>query len=374
MGMKQTLTIKLVPTESQFQTLKETMETFNEACNSIAKTAFQTKTFNNWQLHHLVYRETREHFKLSAQMTVRAISKVADAYKTNRCDKATFNLQGAVIYDQRILSWKGLEAVSILTLEGRQRIPMQIGTYQQTRMDKIRGQADLIFRDNVFYLAATIETPEAAPFTPQDFLGIDVGIKNIATDNDGERWSGKELNGVRCRYAKIRSKLQSKGTKSARRLLKKRSRKEHRFVTAINHIISKRIVQKAKDTLRGIALENIKGIRLRVTVNDSSQRRAIHSWGFFQLQSFIEYKAKVEGVPVIYIDPRNTSRTCPSCGYIAKSNRNAESFKCGKCGLLGHADHIAAENIRRVVVNRPYVSKDFFRHIVFSPLGASQPL
>ena len=369
--MKQTLLIKIVPNETQFKALLKTMESFNAACNNIAETAFQTKTFNNWQLHHLVYREIREHFKLSAQMTVRAISKVADAYKTDRTNKATatFNLHGAIIYDQRILSWKGLETVSILTLEGRQKIPIQKGTYQQERIDKIRGQADLILKDKQFYIAATIEVPEAEPFLPKDFLGVDVGVKNIATDSDGERWIGKELNGKRSRYAKVRCKLQTKGTKSAKRLLKKRSRKEHRFATAINHAISKRIVQKAKDTFRGIALENLKGIRLRVTVNGSNQRRTIHTWSFNQLQSFIEYKAKAVGVPIIFVDPKNTSRTCPECGYIAKANREREKFNCGRCGFAGHADHIAAENIRRVAFNRPYASKDFFRHIL-SPLGA----
>jgi len=371
--MKQTLLVKLAPTEMQFQMLKETMEAFNEACNSIAETAFQTRTFNNWQLHHLVYHEIRERFKLSAQLTVRAISKVADAYKVSKETRVAFNLHGAVVYDQRILSWKGLEAVSILTLKGRQRVPMLIGTYQEARMDRIRGQADLILRDGIFYLAATIETPETEPFTAKDFLGVDLGIRNIATDSDGERWMGKELNGIRNRYAKIRKRLQSKGTKSSRRLLRKRSRKEHRFASAVNHAISKRIVQKAKDTLRGIALENLKGIRLRVTVKGSSQRRTIHSWSFNQLQQFIGYKAKLAGVPIVYVEPRNTSRTCPGCGFVAKANRKGESFRCQACGFAGHADSIAAENIRRVAVNRPHASKGFFRHVSLSPLGASHP-
>jgi IS605 OrfB family transposase len=367
--MNQTLIIKLIPDEIQYNALLHTMETFNNACNNISEIAFQTKTFNNWQLHHIVYREIREKFKLSSQLTVRAISKVSDAYKINRIIKATFNLHGSVVYDQRILSWKGLEAVSILTVESRCKIPMQIGIYQKSRMDKIRGQTELILRENVFYLAAIIEVYETDPFTPKDFLGVDVGIKNIATDSDGISWIGKELNGKRKRYVKIRSNLQSKGTKSAKKLLKKRSKKEHRFTTTINHIISKRIVQKAKDTLRGIALENLKGIRSGVTVNGSNQRRTLHSWGFYQLQNFIEYKAKVLGVPIVYVDPKNTSRTCPDCGYIAKSNRNGEQFHCGKCAFVGHADYVAAENIRRVAFNRPYISKEFSKQFFVSPLG-----
>ena len=368
--MKQTLLIKLVPNETQFAKLKETVQHFNEACNYVANTAFQRKVFNNWQLHHLVYRQIREQFHLSSQMAVRAISKVADAYKLDKTIKPTFNPHGAMIYDQRILSWKGLEYVSILTLEGRQIIPISIGFYQESRIDKIRGQADLILRDEKFYLAATIDAPEAEPFTPIDFLGIDLGVKNIATDSDGERWVGKEFNGVRSRYTKIRSKLQSKGTKSAKRLLKKRSGKEYRFATAINHAISKRIVQKAKDTLRGIALENLNGIRMRVTVNGSRQRRIIHSWSFNQLQSFIKYKAKVAGVPIVFVDPRNTSRTCPECGYVAKANRKGEEFQCGKCGLLGHADHTAAVNIGRAAFQPTIRLEGFFRQISLSPLGA----
>ena len=130
-----------------------------------------------------------------------------------------------MVYDQRILSWKGLECVSILTLDGRLKIPISIGSYQEARMDKIRGQADLLLRDGKFYLAATIEAPETEPSAPKDFLGVDLGVRNIAADSDGMRWAGKELNGTRSRYAKVRGKLQAKGTKSAKRLLKKRSRK-----------------------------------------------------------------------------------------------------------------------------------------------------
>ncbi|MCJ7632273.1 transposase [Candidatus Bathyarchaeota archaeon] len=367
--MKQTILIKLVPNETQFAELKETMQQFNEACNTVADTAFQRRVFNNWQLQHLIYRQIREQFHLSSQMAVRAISKVADSYKRDKTTKPTFDLNGAMVYDQRILSWKGLEYVSILTLRGRQKIPISIGFYQEARIDKIRGQADLILRDGKFYLAATIEAPETEPFTPIDFLGVDLGVKNIATDSDGERWVGKELNGIRSRHAKLRSKLQTMGTKSAKRLLKKRSGKEYRFATAINHAISKRIVQKAKDTLRGIALENLKGIRLRVTVKGSRQRRVLHSWGFNQLQNFIEYKAKVAGVPVVYIEPKNTSRTCPNCGYIAKTNRDGEQFYCGKCGFVGHADHIAAVNIGRVAFQPAIRLEGFFRQVSLSPLG-----
>src|SRR5690606_39939031 len=104
----------------------------------------------------------------------------------------------------------------------------------------------------------------------------------------------------------------------------------------------------------GIALEDLTHIRTRTTVR-KAQRREHASWSFFQLRSFIEYKARVAGVPVVAVDPRNTSRTCPDCGCIDKANRKSQSeLLCTSCGFAGHADVIAAGNIRRrAVVMRP---------------------
>lgn len=134
------------------------------------------------------------------------------------------------------------------------------------------------------------------PFEAQEYLGVDLGIKNIAVDGDGGTYSGGHLNGLRNRHAKLRSRLQSKTTRSARKLPRKRSMNEHRFASDVNHVVSKRIVAKAKDTGRGIALEGLGGIRERITVR-RSQRRVHHSWGFYQLRSFVEYKARLRGFP-----------------------------------------------------------------------------
>jgi IS605 OrfB family transposase len=130
------------------------------------------------------------------------------------------------------------------------------------------------------------------------------------------------------------------------RLLKHISGKESRFAS---------IVAKAKDTHRAIALEDLTGISTRVTVR-KAQRATLHSWSFYQLRQYITYKAKLAGIPVILVDPRNTSRTCPACGCIDKRNRpNQSSFLCVKCGHADHADHNAAENIRRAVIKQPNV-------------------
>ncbi|MER3403605.1 MAG: transposase, partial [Armatimonadota bacterium] len=157
--MNLTLIGKLQPDAKQSAALLETMERFNAACNAIAEVAFQGRTANKIRLQKLVYYDIRERFGLPAQMAVRAISKVAEAYKRDRSKKPSFRPHGAIIYDQRILSWKGLDRVSILTLRGRQLIPVVFGGYQAAHWKRIRGQADLIYRDGTFYLAVVVDVP-----------------------------------------------------------------------------------------------------------------------------------------------------------------------------------------------------------------------
>ena len=361
--MKLTLLVKLAPDDEQYSLLLQTMERFNEACDDIAKVAYHNRLANNWALHKLVYYRIREQYGLSAQMTVRAIGKVVEAYKRDKNILCKFKPHGAMVYDERILSWKGLEYASILTLEGRIKVPIRIGEYQKARMDRLKGQADLLLRNGVFYLAATIDAPEETPYDPVGTLGVDLGLKYLSYDSDGEHYSGKQVDEVRERNAKLKADLQSCGTKSAKRHLKHLSGKESRFKRNVNHVISKNLVAKAKGTQRRIALEDLKGIRKGVSAR-RSQRSRLHSWGFHQLRHFVEYKARLEGVQVIPVYPRGTSHICPACGVEDRKNRpERDLFRCIGCGYAGHADHVAAINIAaRANVNRPIVSEDFFEH------------
>ena len=355
--MKQTLMIKLAPTEEQHKALLKTMERFNEACNYASQIAFERYAFGQMKLHHFTYQYLRQHYGMSAQMAVRAVGKVIETYRRDKTKLVVFKPHSAMVYDQRILSFKGLDKVSILTLKGRQVMPIKIGRYQEVRLNRLIKQTDLILSDGKFYLAVVVDAPEPEPNDTNGFLGIDLGIVNIAADSDGDTYSGGQVNGIRKRHSKIRAKLQANGSKAAKRLLQKRSKKEKRFATNVNHTISKRVVGKAKDTGRGIALEDLGGIRDRITVRHS-QRRQQHSWAFRQLRNFIEYKARLAGVLVKLVDPRNTSRTCPACGCVDKRNRPSQSiFSCVSCGYSSPADTVAATNIsRRALVNEPCFS------------------
>jgi putative transposase len=348
--------LKLAPSPEQADALLATMRACNAAASHAAEVAFAHKTANKIRLQPLVYGELRERFGLSSQMAVRAISKACEAYKRDKSIRPQFRELGAVAYDQRILSWKGRDRVSLLTLGGRIIAPVVYqGRWLAVTGTTLRGAADLIYRDGEFYLAVVIDVPEPPKGpVPDRWLGVDLGIVNLATDSDGTAYTGKAVRAIRYRNRKLRQRLQSKGTKSAKRLLRKRRRQESRFARDMNHVISKSVVREAKGTGRGIKLEDLSGIRARVTVR-KAQRADAHSWGFWQLRQFIAYKAAIAGVPVVLVDPRNTSRECPECGHIDKANRpTRDRFACKRCGLAGPADHIAARNISgRAAVMQP---------------------
>jgi putative transposase len=362
--MKQTLLVKLAPEPEQSAALLRTLAAFNAACNDIAGTAFEHRTANKIELQKLVYYDIRQRFGLSAQMCIRAIAKVAEAYKRDREQRPTFRAQGAMTYDERILSFPRVDRVSLLTLDGRIEVPFRFGDYQAARLDRVRGQADLLYRNSTFFLACTVDAPEPTPSEPSEYLGIDLGVITLAATSDGELLNHTtgprhaHVNQVRARFSRFRAKLQQKGTKSARRLLKKRSGRERRFARDVNHCVSKAIVSTAQGTGRGVALEDLKGIRERIRARGTvgkRHRRVLHRWAFFQLRAFIAYKAAMAGVLVVLVDPAYTSQTCSRCGHCEKANRTSQArFLCRSCGFSAHADLNAASNIaRRAAVMPP---------------------
>lgn len=358
--MQLTAKVKLTPTEAQAESLKRTLETANAACNYISDVAWRERTFGKFQIQKLVYHDVKIDFGLTAQLVIRCIAKVADSYKIDRKVKRTFKPHGSIAYDSRILSFKpDKNEVSIWTVDGRQKVGFVTHDRAKELLAGDRGEADLCLIDGEFYLFVACSVDEPDPKDVDDFLGVDLGIKNIAADSDGNHYSSGHLNNLRKRHASLRAKLQSKGTKAAKRLLKIRRRKERRFANDINHQIAKRLVTSAKDTGRGIVLEDLTGIRERVTVR-KAQRRVHHSWAFYDLRAKLEYKAKLHGVHLILVDPRNTSKACNACGCIDKRNRKDQAtFLCVSCGHSANADTNAAMNIRargRAVVIQPNVS------------------
>ncbi len=352
--MKLIVNIKLKPLESQYAALLETLKEANKACDWISQEAFENKIFKQFKLHKLCYSTVREQFNLSAQMVVRQISKVADSYKIQTEKQTTFKPTGSIAYDDRIISFKKSDIVSIWTVEGRLNIPFVMGDHQRKLFQYRKGEVDLIYRKGEFYLNAVCDVPEEKQFEPKDVLGIDFGICEVASDSDGEQFSGRQIERERQTFAHRRRNLQRRQTNSAKRKLKQLSGRQSRFQKNENHIISKRLVEKAKHTERAISLEDLKEIRSRIRVR-KSQRHRLNNWAFADLRSKIEYKAKLSGVKVIAVNPKNTSRECSQCHFVSKSNRKSQSeFVCQQCGFADNADKNASRNIReRATVKLP---------------------
>lgn len=273
---------KLIPDASTAEKLSRTVNQFAGACNYALQVARRDNAWNKFALQRAVYKELRERFGLSANLAVRAIARVGK----RKGHKAGGFKATSVDYDQRILSVNlEDEVVSLSTVDGRVKAPMHVAGYQRhlLRAAKSIQGGQLVRGRDSWYVHLWCEYDDPPAIDPQGFLGVDLGIEgvavghtgcagnlvNLATDSDGEAYS------VRHRHRRLRKKLQKKGSKSAKRCLKRLSGKERRFAGDLNHRISKCIVAKAQRTGRGIALEDLQGIRERVRLRKPRGPRCI---------------------------------------------------------------------------------------------------
>jgi putative transposase len=357
--MKLIAQVKLNPTRQQAKLLKQTIEQANKTCDAISELAFHSQTFGQYAIHQAFYAQIRQSSALSAQVVVRCIAKVADAYKLDKLRLRTFKPLGAIAYDDRILTWKtNKQTVNIWTVEGRQLIPYLCGERQKQLLEHRQGESDLVYRKGNFFLLAVCDIQEPTAKEIDDAIGVDFGIIKIATDSDGQSFTGERVENKRQAYAKQRSIVQKVGTRAAHRKLKKMSGKQRRYQTNENHRISKEIVLQAKRTKRAIGIEELTHIRSR-TRGRHRQRARQSNWAFSQLRSFIEYKAQREGIAVIVVPAAYTSQTCSVCGHCEKANRKSQcEFVCKVCGHSENADYNSAKNIRlRALSMMPKISE-----------------
>lgn len=363
--MKLIVKLKLLPTPEQAQYLLATMREANACCNYLSDVVWREKVFTQFSLQRKSYYDARASFNLSSQMVIQCICKTTDAYKIKRGRKREFRPLGSVAYDARLLSYSD-NVASIWALKdskgGRIKIPFVC--HQQEYLPYMKGEADLKYRKGKFYLLQTIDIPSPEADKPTEYIGCDFGLKDIVYMSDGTHIVSDEIKRIKSKYAKVRKRVQSKGTKSCKRLLKRLQGRESRFVSITNHTISKQIVAKAKAEHKGIAIENLEFIRnsaRKKHKDDNGEvvkprksktvRSMINSWSFFQLRSYLEYKAELAGVVLVSVNPAYTSQTCSCCGE--RGVRKGKHFRCPNCGNIMDADYNAARNIaaRGGVVN-----------------------
>lgn len=346
--MKLTLKIKLLPSDEQANLLLDTMKEANTVCNAISDVAWEKKIFNNFKLHHEVYHSYKATFKLSSQILIRCIAKVADAYKLDEKTKRKFRPLGSIGYDSRIMTYKPNDVVSLWAIGGRLKIPFVC--HNRNYLPYIKGEADLVYKKGKFYLFQTIDAPEENVVDVEEFIGVDFGLTDIVVTSDGVKYSADGLNKYREHQQKVRSSIQAKADTSkrstkrnCRKLSKRLQGKERTHSQIINHTIAKSIILSAKESSKGVAIEDLTNIRLTSKRRNKKFRTKLGKWSFGQLRSFLEYKGLLYGVSVVVVNPRYTSQTCNVCKHLGK--RTNKHFKCNNCGNDMDADINASLNI-----------------------------
>jgi len=296
--MQITVTVKLKTSPDSASALVQTLRRCNAVCDRISLAAFQSRVFRKYDLHGQVYHSIKAETSLAAGHVVCAIAKVANAYKLDTDTLRTFQPLGAIELNKDTLTWKVEEqTVTLNTVCGRVKLSFLCSPTQKELLRGKRGQADLLLRDGLFYLCVAVTVSEAEPSTGEGVIGIDLGIVNVATDSEGNRYTGEPIRKVRKKYRALRQQLQAKKTRSARKRMAKRRKRESRFVRDVNHSVSKILVSMALNRKKALAL-----------------------------------------------DARYSSQQCSRCAYTERANRRSQAdFCCCHCCFQDHADVNAAK-------------------------------
>jgi putative transposase len=269
-----------------------------------------------------------KHFGLKSMISNQILKKWGNQKNIKGVHNVNLVIPGQTVY--YVMETNSIH-IPCLNLHFENTIPYTFEKINQAEIDK-----------EFVYISFSVK--ENPPTLPTSFIGIDRNttghVAVTATPSTGKvEKLGKSLLYVHKKYSAIRKRLQREGKF---RELKKLKNRESNIIKDLNHKISRKIVDMAKLQHAALVLEDLSGIKNRKNQNRSFNY-ALHSWSFYQLQSFVEYKAKLLGIPVLYVDPAYTSQDCSVCG--SRGIRNGKLFKCPFCGHVDHADVNAAFNI-----------------------------
>lgn len=336
------------PTNRKGTNLEKTLNQFKSCVNNWLNLLKSVNGASQKKLHQKGYDDMRQKYGLYSATVQEAMNRALFTWKANGKSK----------YQEDSMSFKGQsvkkdnDAINLPLVDGRDWFPFIVPDKFEKYLNKEHG--NIVVKkseENWFtYISYKIECQEE--YEPKNYLGVDIGIINIATTSTAEGglqkvYGGNQLLKRRKEIEEKKSRLQAKKGKNsnAYRALKRLSGKETNFSHNLNHKISKEIVQIAKDNKLGIALENISGITSNLDKETKKAKKMLKKWRFRDLIEKIEYKAEEKGVPIEKIDPRNTTKTCSSCGV--KGELNDRRFKCKNCGLEMDRDLNASINIAK---------------------------
>lgn len=380
------LKLHLYPTDKQSNLLEATMEQYRLACNLVSNYYFD-HIFKPKQgdLQKSLYHLIRNKFGLKAQMTQSVFKTVLARYKTvtTQISKKPYKYQdkntGEWYKEKRDLTWlqKPIRfnrpqydlvsvrdwsfvksQLSINTIATREKVNYSAKGFEAYLKQGKLGTAKLVKSCGHYYLhvSCTLDNPKFSKTTLKHVVGIDRGLRFLATsiDEQGEVSfvSGKKILATRRKYKRLRQQLQSKGTKSAKRRLKAIGQRENRWMSDINHQVTKTLIDKY-GTGAVFAIEDLTNVRFATEKVAKPRRYEQVSWAFYQFEQFLSYKAELQGSIVVNVDAHYTSQRCPKCGVIDKQARNhrEHEYHCQHCGYTSNDDRIGAMNIQLLGTN-----------------------
>ena len=364
----------------------DTLVAYRDACNYVSQYIFNHDfVLKQSKLQSALYHELRKCFNLKSQMTQSVFKTVIARYKTvltqlrkqrvwngYKKDNHGKEIPNYINKDLTFL-WKPIEfkrpqldlvcnrdysfknnVLSMNTINGR--IHVQIhglskNPYFDGSWKLSTGKVVRSGKQWFFHVSASKEILEFELSRLKHVVGIDRGLRQIITSYDNKDQThfvnGSFIAQKRNHYANLRTRLQAKGTKSAKRRLRSLSGRESRWMNDVNHQLSKTLVKTyGKQTL--FVLEELTGVTFdTVRSRKKKHRYEHHSWSFYDLEQKLRYKAHLNESEVVLVDAHYTSQRCPKCGNIDKSNRNKNlhQYKCSNCGYSSNDDRIGAMNI-----------------------------
>lgn len=356
-AITKTCKIKLNIPEERKQDILETFRQYNFALNFAIEQAWKPgrKIINKSRLHKLTYYPLKEKTNLPANFICSARNKACDVIRRNiirwhnhkKASKPIFKPFSAIQFDKRTLSLKN-RSCTFSTVNGRVKADYFVGEYQKQILDDPNYEfrtATLTFKNGDFFLNITIVKPVLIK-KPKAVMGVDLGIKNIAVTSTGKFFKSGFLNDNRRQFREKRAKLQSNATRSCKKVFRRISGRENRFVNWILHNISRQIINEAiNHNAEVIAFEKLIGIRERVKQWRKKERAKVNLWAFSKLQQYVQYKALEVGIDTVFVEAKYTSQRCSKCGHIEAANRNSLNFICKHCNYSLNADYNASKNI-----------------------------
>ena len=373
MNITITAKIKIIPTEEQIECLKYTYKQILLANNDISKFVFDNQEFNRNNINKAMYYSLRDKYFLKSQMAQSCMKSVIAKYQSAKSNGHKFSLisfkknEYDLVWNRDYSLNFDKQIFSVNSIEGRLKIPFEI-KFNEKYFDGSWsfGTAKLVNKFNKFFLhiPMTKEINDFSFSNCNQVVGIDLGINFLATtyDSNGKSlfFNGKHIKDKRAQFSKIRKELQQVKTPSSRKRLKAIGSRENRFVTDVNHQVTKALIEKyGSNTL--FVLEDLTGVRNSTEKVRKNNRYISVSWAFYQFRQMLEYKANLIGSKVIFVDPKYTSQTCPKCGHVEKSNRDKKNhiFKCKTCDYTSNDDRIGAMNLQRKGIE--YISEGLYQ-------------